>query len=148
MASEFQRQSRFFRLLLGAFALNVLLVGALWTLRKLPPTQNVKLSATPNFILFYGTNSLGFFSIRQYSSWEKAHQFLQDNNLKLPQITYTEIIKEPHVEVREQKIFWGAQNAKKVLYTPDAESARIVGEQLLYVGLQPSSFGYSILLKN
>ncbi len=148
MLSSIHLQTRFIRFLLGAFALNVLLVGALWTLRNLPPTQNVKLSATPNFILLYGTNSLGFFSIRQYSSWKKAHQFLQNNNLKLPQITYTEIIKEPHVEVREQKIFWGAQHAKKVLYTPDAESARIVGEQLLYVGLQPSSFGYSILLKN
>jgi hypothetical protein len=137
-------KSSLLRISLSLFVLNLFAVLGLGWMRRLPPTEDVRVSSTAEHLILYGKNRFGYFSLRQFSSWAQLEHFLEAHEMGLSPLTEAQLQALLDITVEEKKIFWGAGSARKVILTPDTRSAQIISERLRWEGFVPGNFGYSI----
>jgi hypothetical protein len=100
------------RIVYMALTLNVLLLSAIYYVRNLDPIAQVKMTTQADAVLVYGQNKLGLNSIKVFPGWALASVYLNQRNLKLPEIYYVEPIRELDVALKQSedkkyfRIFW------------------------------------------
>ena len=129
------------------FLMNIMGLATFSILRRLPPTQEVRVTATQKFLVVYGKNKIGFFSIRQFSHWGELSDYMFQNKLALPVITHTSLTGIHDAAIVHKKILWGSGVRRKVIHAPDILSAQIILQHMRFEGIDGGTFGYSLTLK-
>ncbi len=142
------------RSMLALLTLNIAALAALNWYSEVKPVSDIRLTARRDGILIFGKNRMGSICVKVFPHWHEALSFLNENHIEIPLIRHAHRGFAPNAKTLQNqgqqsyRIVWQNNEAKGVLYTPDAESAEVLVNYLRYAEISPSLYGFSLSLSN